>query len=263
MTGPMMTSKESYAEMRNELISYIEDQAINGVYKTIPKEVKIQDLMTGAEKTVMRVEIAKDASGAPLRQEASPLTRFGVKIYNLSINSIDYDDNVEKQISAQQQAIMEVQTAMAEAKKAEQRALTAAKEGEANAAKAKWEQETIKARAVTEAQQKLEVAELDKKAAEQTKQKEILLGEGEARRKELAMQAEGALEQKLKAYIEVNKVYADAISKYTGAWVPTIVMGSGASGKSGSGAQDLIDLLMVKTAKDLSLDLSVPGTTKK
>ncbi len=34
MTGPLMSSKESYAERRNELISLIDDQIVHGVYKT-------------------------------------------------------------------------------------------------------------------------------------------------------------------------------------------------------------------------------------
>ena len=43
MTGPLMTSKESYAEKRNDLIYYIEDQASKGVYKTKQVEVKEVD----------------------------------------------------------------------------------------------------------------------------------------------------------------------------------------------------------------------------
>ena len=70
------------------------------------------------------------------------------------------------------------------------------------------------------------------------------------------MQADGALDQKLRAWIEVNKRYAEAIEKYQGAWVPQIQMGGGQN-SSGGGSQDLINLLMAKTAKDLSLDVKV------
>jgi len=260
MSGPLMSSKESYAEKRNLLITYIEDQASGGVYKTIPREVKIKDPMTEVEKTVTIVEIALDEKGSPQRQEASPLQRFGIRLYNLSINDIKYDQLIEQQISAQQQAIMSVQTAMAEAKKAEQRAITAAKEGEANAAKAKWEQETIKAKAVVEAQQRLEVADLDRQAAEQKKQEQILLGTGEAERKRLVMSADGALTQKLESWVKVNELYATSISNYKGAWVPSIIMGGGNAGNGypGMGAQDFINFLMMHSAKQLSLDMNVP-----
>ena len=91
-----------------------------------------------------------------------------------------------------------------------------------------------------------------------------MLGEGEAERKKLVMQADGALDPKLKAYIEVNAKYAEAIANYKGDWVPKVVMGQSA-GSKGNGAQDMIDLLSVKTAKELGLDMSVSGAgnTKK
>ena len=187
------------------------------------------------------------------------MTSLGIRPINFSVRSLDYDNAVEKQIQQQQQLTMDVQTAVAEAKKAEQRAITVAEEGKANAAKAKWEQETIKARAVTEAQQKLEVATLDAKAAEQFKRGEILRGEGESARKRLVMQADGALEPKLDALVKINATYADAIARYQGQWVPSVVMGSGGSAAPASGAQQLVDMLTLKTARDLGLDLNVSG----
>jgi regulator of protease activity HflC (stomatin/prohibitin superfamily) len=253
MTGPLMTSKESYAEKRNDLISYIEDQASKGVYKTLQKEVKGIDPMTNVEKTITMVEIMKNEKNQFIRQEQSPLEKYHINLYNLSINSIDYDENVERQIVAQQNATMQVQTAIAKAKEAEQRAITVAKEGEANAAKAKWEQEVIKAQVITEAQQKKEVAQLGMEEAEFSKKRDILVGEGEAAKKRLAMTANGALEQKLEAWIRVNEAYAKAMEGST--WVPsTVIGGTGAS--SGSAANTLIDMMLVKTANQLRLDMS-------
>ena len=57
--------------------------------------------------------------------------------------------------------------------------------------------------------------------------------------------------------------YEGVVANYKGNWVPGVVMG-GAGGKS-NGAQDMIDLLSVKTAKELGLDMSVAGAgnTKK
>ncbi len=153
---------------------------------------------------------------------------------------------------------MQVQTSIAEAKQAEQRKLTVEAEGAATAAQAKWKQETIKAQQVTEAQQRLEVARLDNEAAEQTRQATIKVAQGEAEARRMKMQADGALEQKLKAYVEVNHGYAQAIQNYKGNWVPTIATGGG-SAAAGSGAQALIDMLTVKTAKELGMD-ATPGS---
>lgn len=259
MSGPLMSSKESYAEKRNALITYVEDQITHGVYQTRQHDMKTTDPITGAEKTITAVEIVADDKGMPKRQEDPILEPFGIKTFNFTISELNYDATVEAQIRGQQQITMDVQTAIATAKKAEQQAITVAKEGEAAAAKAKWEQEVIKAKAVVEAQQALEVAQLDTKKAEQEKQAKILRAEGESEYKRKIIVADGALEQKLAVYREVQAAWAQAFAEYKGpALVPTVMMGP-REGTSGTGAQALIDMLSVKTARDLALDLSVPA----
>lgn len=257
MTGPLMTSKESYAEKRNDLIFYIEDQASKGVYKTVQKEVKVIDDLSGEEKTVTKVEIYETSPGNPIRQEKSPILEYGVRLYNISIKDIIYDKSVEDQIRTQQQAIMNVQTAIANAKKAEQDAITIAKQGEASAAKAKWDQEVIKATQVTEAEMRKSVAVLDVQTAELQKRKQILEGEGEAAKKKLVMQANGALEQKLEAWVTAQQYWAEAFSKYQGNVVPqySTVTGGGSGGYSGNAAMTFMEIMSMKAAKDLNLDL--------
>ncbi len=266
MTGPLMSSKESYAEKRPALLRLIEDQVEGGVFKTISKEVRTKDQMTGAEKTIIVVELIAGKNGLPERQEEGQLTKFGIRPFNLSITEVAYDDQVERQIQDQQKLTMQVQTAMAEARQAEQKTITVSKEGEANAAKAKWEQEVIKAKAVTEAQQKLEVARLDAQAAEQTKRKLILEGEGEATKRQLIMNADGALGQKLDTYKYSIDKLADAIKNYQGNWVPTVVMagpgGSGGQATAGSGALTFMEILAAKAAHDLGIDMGVSGAAK-
>lgn len=261
MTGPLMSSKESYAEKRNSLIQYVEDQIQNGVYKTISSEKTTIDQMTGTEKTITKVDIL-EKDGVPIRQEDAAMAAFGINTFNFAINELPYDDAVEKQIKQQQQITMDVQTSIADAKKAEQNVLTVAKQGEANAAKAKWEQEVIKAKMVTQAEQQKEVSKLNKDAAEFKKAEQILLGQGEAERKKLVMTADGALDKKLEAYVKVNMAFAKAISEYKGNWVPTVSMGENGGSGSGSGAQDLIRMLNAKTALDLGLKLDVKGAGK-
>lgn len=254
MTGPLMSSKESYAEKRNALIFYIEDQASRGVYKTRQIEVKEADPLTGEEKMITRVEITEKTPGQPLRQEESPIKNYGIHLYNLSINEIAYDKNVEDQIRTQQQAIMNVQTAIANAKKAEQDAITIAKQGEALAAKAKWEQEVIKAKLVTEAESRNRVAELDLSTARLNKDKQILDGQGEAEKKRLVMSANGALEQKMEVWLKSQEYWANAFSKYQGNVTPMYM--SGGSGSTGNAAANFMDIMMMKSAKDLNLDMT-------
>ena len=257
MTGPLMSSKESYAERRNDLISFISDQAAHGVYRTTSEEKKGIDPLSGKEKTMTVVALIEE-NNEFLRQEISPLAEHGVSIYNLSINSIGYDETVEAQIKSQQEAIMNVQTAIAEAKQAEQEAIKAEEQGKANAATAKWKQEVIKAQAVTEAEQVRDVARLAKEAATYTKQKDILLGQGEAERKRLVMAADGALEKKLLTYEKVNQYWSDGLAKYQGAIVPSWMSGGNGNANMGGNAfQGFMELVTAKTAKDLGLDMGI------
>jgi hypothetical protein len=142
MTGPLMSSKESSAEKRNDLLSYIEDQSINGVYRTKQEDIKVHDDLMNTDKTITVVKIVEKNS-VPLRQEISAVKIYSVNLQGLALNSIDYDQEVENQIKVQQQAYMQVQTAIANSKKAEQDAITTELQGKAAAAKAKWEQEVI------------------------------------------------------------------------------------------------------------------------
>ncbi|MEL6675900.1 MAG: SPFH domain-containing protein [Bacteroidota bacterium] len=256
MTGPLMSSKQSAAEKRNDLLSFIEDQAKVGVYKTRVLERKEIDPLSGKEKTVAITEIVRDSSGVIERQDESPLSKFGINIYNLSLNQIQYDQAIETQIAEQQNAIMRVQTSIAEAREAEQQAIKAEAQGKAKSATARAEMEVEKVRAVTEAEKKRDVAKLAMESAEYYKKEQILKGEGDAARKRLAAQANGSLEQKLEAYIQVQKNWAQAFANSKQAFVPNIVMGGGGNASNNS-AQNWMNLMMMQAAKDLSLDMRV------
>ena len=261
MSGPLMSSTESSAERRAELVQYINDQAQNGIYVTTTETTFAPDPLTGEKKQITLVKIAHDEKGMPKRQQGSILDEYGIKLQPVSIRAIDYDAIVEKQIAERQGATTQVQISRAAALRAEQEAITAVKQGEANAAKAKWEQETIKAKVVTEAQQQLEVATLDAKQAEQYKKAQILRGEGDAERKKLVMNADGALQPKLDALIEINKAWATAFQGFPGNMVPGVVIGGGANGGGSAviNAQTFMEIMTANAAKQLSIDLQTAG----
>lgn len=262
MTGPMMSSRESYAEKRSYLINYVEDQIQNGVFKTMIRDTTVKDPITGNEKTISVVEICTK-NGIPERQEEAILNEFGIKTYNFSIENLSYDATVESQIQQQQQMTMAVQTAIAEAKKAEQAAITAEANGKARAAESKWTQEAVKATAVTIAEKDRDSCKLVMEAAEYRKQAAIKEGEGESTKRRLILQADGALAQKLKAWLEAQQYWADAFSKYQGSIVPQIQSG-GATGGSGNGATNFMEIMGMKAARDLGLDMTMPkGATSK
>lgn len=274
LVGPLMTSKESYAEKRNDMIHYVTDQIQNGVYKTYQKKSWVKDDLTGVSKEVTTAEIAM-RNGIPERQEDAVLTEFGIKAFNFTIKQMPYDQTVENQIKQQQAIAMDVQTAIANAKKAEQEKLTVEAQGAANAARTKWEQEAIKAKEVTKAEQEKQVAttlaektrdvaKLEKDAAEFTKQKDILLGQGESERKRLIIEADGALQAKLDAFVKTQETWAGAFANYRGNVTPTIMSGAGgnASGTSNA-AVDFMQIMGIKAAKDLALDMDVAAGRNK
>lgn len=257
MTGPLMSSKESYAEKRNYLINWVEDQIAHGVYRTVQREVKVADPLTGQEKSAVVVDIVQ-VNNVPQRQEESILDHYGITTSNFAIKGLPYDTAVEEQIQQQQKITMQVQTAIAESRQAEQRTITVEQQGKANAAEAKWAQETLKAKAVTEAEQQLAVQTLRNQTAEQYRQEQLKKADGDAGYRRQVMAADGALAQKLETIKQINAVWADAFANSKNPVVPGIVMGGAAGGNAASNTQSLMDMLTVKAAKDLSVDLS-PG----
>ena len=270
-TGPLMSSYESYSERRNDILSLIEDQLRYGVYKTKVSEVVITDNLTGEKKTIKQAFLVpsdKPEDFGWARQERAPFAAYKLDLAQLSIDDLIYDEDVTEQIKAQQKAFMAVQTAIADVKTAEQNALKEEALGKASIAKARAEQNVIKEKAVVEAEKEKEVAtmkgmqvrdvaKLEKEAAAYYKDKQILEGQGDAERKRLAMISDGALQQKLEAWVKVNEAYAKALGEYQGNWVPTVVTGGNGSTTSSNGAMNMIEMLSVKAAKDLALDMSV------
>lgn len=212
MTGPLMSSKESSAEKRNDLLSYVEDQSVNGVYRTRQEDMKVHDDLMNTDKTVTIVRIEEDANG-PIRQEISAIKTYNVLLQGLSINSIEYDEEVERQIKVQQEAYMQVQTAIANSKKAEQDAITTELQGKAAAAKAKWEQEVVKAQAITQAQQEKEVAALAAQTAVLQAQKVKTDADAESYKNQKLVSAGLTPQQRAEIEKDTKIGVAEALSK--------------------------------------------------
>jgi len=256
LTANTMTARESYAEKRNDYVFWAWDQIQNGIYETEESTKEVVDATTGEKSSKTFKIIKRDKDGKPMYQ-ASPLKGTGIIVSNFEIKDIAYSKTVEDQISEQQKASMSVATAKAEALKAEQDKLKIEAEGKAKVATAQYEQEQEKIKEVVQAQKRLEVAKLDKESAALKKAKDILEGEGEAEKRKLIMSADGALSQKLNAWVEVNKVYATEFAKQK--WAPDIQMGNSSGSNT---AQAMIDLLTTKTARDLGLDLNMSKEKK-
>lgn len=279
-TANLMSARESYSEKRLDYITWSSDQIEHGVYQTYEVVEPVEDLITG-EKTFKKVKKIKTDENGNKLYEANPLEGTGIHLANFEIKVFNYEKKVQDQISKQQQARMAVETAKAKAEEAKQEELRAVAEGKMNVAKAKYEKEQDKIRAVVEAQKQKEVQELDaardknvaviagekrkevavldRDAAKLTKEKEILLGQGEAERARLKIIADGALDKKLAAVVEMNRDAMNALAKRP---VPNIYMeGGSANGKGGSGYDDemtkTMKMINVNMLKALNLDMNI------
>lgn len=267
MTGPLMSSIESSRTRRAEIPFYIEDQIQNGLYLTVTRDTKTRDEFTGEETTTKIAEILLDENGKPRRQSPSIVSELGMRVYNININKINYESKVLARLNDLFKADSEKQISYMKANKAEQDAKTAEQEGIARAKTAEWAAKEITATetenankikqvAVIEAERNKEVAILDKQTAALYAEALNLRTAADAKRKRELFLADGALDAKRETYENVMSKAFDMIGKYEGAWVPQLVMG-GSSASGNNAAMDMVNLLMVKTAKDLGLDLNM------
>jgi len=270
LTANLMTARESYAEKRPDFISWSWDQIQNGTFQTNEVSTTAKDPISGDFVTRTAKVIKTDKNGNYIR-ESNPLANTGITLANFEIKQFVYEDKVRVQISEQQGSLMAIATARAEAQKAEQDAKTKEAKGKAAVMEVKYEQLKVKERAVIEAQQEkevaetkaakeLEVAKLNKLSAEQEKQRQILLGEGEATRKKLVLAADGALQQKLSTIENINTTWANA---YATRNVPSVYMTSGGGENGADGPDDefkkFMNLMNIQAAKQLELNMSISG----
>ena len=239
--GPLMTSLESVAEKRNDLIAYATDQLNNGIYATKTKTVERLNSITNEMEKVHQAEIVYDENDNPKRNEESPFAKYGLKVSQLAIADLKYETATNNQIARQREADMDIISAKAEAAKAIQQTIKIEEEGKQRAAEAKWEQEAIKAAEVTKAEQEYEVARLAAlKAKEEAKKIEA-----EGRAKAAANQAlvSAGLTPLERATIEKETKIgvAQALSAIQ---LPTYVV-AGGNGGSGNTAMDAMGLKMM------------------
>jgi len=136
---------------------------------------------------------------------------------------------------------------------------------------AQYEEEIVKKRAEVEAERDASVAQIAaeqrvsvaeqaaleaqqlRDAAEFYKEEQVLRGEGDAEYRRQLLEADGALQAKLEAYVAVMEAAFAAIGQQQ--WVPELWIQNG-EGADGNQAMALIDLLTAKVLQDLGLDLS-------
>lgn len=271
LTAGLMSSEEAYAEKRSIFTQWSSQQISHGKFQTRLEKITTVDEGTGKTVTKNIPVISYGENGLPVHLD-SDLTDYGISVNGFQITDWDFEPKTLQQIATKREATMAIITAIANAERAKQDAITSEEQGKANVMTAKYEKEVVKEQAIVDAEREKEVAvisaqksvevarqkkleaEQKKLAAAEYKQEQILRGEGDGAYKRIVMKADGALAQKLTTYERVMNRFASAIEKQK--WVPEVQMGESGNG-GGSNAMTLIEMMSVKAAKDLALDMKI------
>jgi hypothetical protein len=258
-SAQLMSSEKHYGGGRAQMAQDFMDQLKEGVYLLKTEENVVFDSLEQEKKRIYQTEIQYDKKDGGPKRKLSSIKEYGITVADAAITDVDYEDKVDQKLTKIIDAVTKSSISKQELMTAQQQTLTAKAKGEQALVEIEYQQKQDQIKQVVEAETKVKVAEQDKQQQkiayegailESKKIKELADAQAYARAK--IMQADGALEMKLKAQVEVQKVWADAFSKYTGAIVPQIQ--TGGTGTT-NGALNFMDLMTAKTAKDFALDL--------
>jgi SPFH domain / Band 7 family len=258
-SAQLMSSEKHYGGGRAQMAQDFLDQLKEGVYLLVTEENLVFDSLENEKKRVYQTEIQYDKKTNAPKRKLSSIKEYGITVADAAITDVDYENKVDEKLVKIIDAVTKSSISKQELMTAQQQTLTAKAKGEQALVEIEYQQKQEQTKQVVEAQTKVKVAEQDKLQQKIAYEGAILeakkikeLADANAYERQRIMQADGALEMKLKAQVEVQKVWADAFSKYTGAIVPQIQTGGG---PTTNGALNFMDIMTAKTAKDFALDL--------
>ncbi len=260
-SAQLMSSEKHYGGGRAQMAQDFMDQLKEGVFLLVTEENIVYDSLAGEKKRIYQTEIQVDKKSGNPRRKLSSIKEYGITVADAAITDVDYEEKVDDKLIKIIDAVTKSSISKQELMTAQQQTLTAKAKGEQALVEIEYQQKQEQTKQVVEAETKVKVAEQDKLQQKIAYEGAILeakkikeLADAQAYARSRIMQADGALEMKLNAQIEIQKVWADAFSKYTGAIVPQIQTGGTAAG---NGALNFMDIMTAKTAKDFALDLKV------
>jgi len=254
----LMTAEEYYAGGRTEFNSEFENQMRSGIYLVKREEVNVkanrtatgsanaalgtdQDEYGEDTKTIFVVQKVLDETGQPRRKQQR-FTDYGITVVSALVTDIKPNQKFIERMQLKQKASADRAIAREQRVQEEEQRLLAIARGEREVAerqaKAKVDQiqktteaETEKQLAITraeklkaEAEIQRETAEINLEKAKVEAQTQRTLAEAEAYQKQVILEADNALAQKLDAEIKIQQLWAEAYAKRQ---VPTNVFGAG------------------------------------
>jgi len=305
--APLMSASENQASRKAEFAQVIQNMMQDGLYVMRQTRVTLEDqalieveanadgkapVLREKPTEVMATEIVRDTeTGKPLIAEASPLTKYGIGVEQFSVTDIDYDPETLKQFAAKKESFLLAEQAKAQRQQFVQEKLKIIAEGESEVARIEQEGNkekmaaTVSAekeaavaiinkdKAVTEATQKVEVAQQEKleadtrfeiaevqvKIAEEDKKAEIAVAEA----KQKALEIGGALSEEERVLAEIAAERdAKVATALAGLKVPGVVIVGGKGSDSGGGGENLqsnlINLTLLRALGIIPKDATKP-----
>lgn len=288
-TASLMSADDYFAGARSEFGSEFENQLRQGQYLTKRLEVSRNTVRERNETAGAEVGVAAeqeennrrsqfvtekivDATGKPLRKQQQ-FIGMGVDVVEARITNIDPNPLYKQRMVKVQTALADLAVARQDRLKEEEQKLLVTARGEKEVEEKRQETlrdqieqttnaQTAKQLAIIHANREKESAQIAKLTSQELldrakidAQSVKVAADAEAYAKQAVIQANGALEQKLQALVEINQAWAKAASV---APVPSVMMGGAGEG---NGRQTEIGQLMqvmgAKAAKDLQLDLNI------
>jgi hypothetical protein len=259
-SSQLMSSEMHYSGGRATMAQNYLDQLQKGVYLLSTVERNEFDSIANENKKVYENVFQLDKEGNKLRKFSS-IKEYGITVADAQITTVDYETLVDNMLAKKIESATRASVSKQEAITSQQQAISAKAEGERNLITIEYQQKQEQTKQVVQAETQVKLAEQDKEkqkiaaeAAELEARKIKTLADAEAYAKAKVMAADGALDKKLEAYKFVMAEGFKAIGSYEGAWVPSIISGGAGTGNSNA-AFNMMEMLSIKAAKDLSLDL--------
>ena len=290
-TASLMSADDFYAGARSEFAAEFENQLNDGLYLIKRKEIRgprghlpsqTAILQAGTEQgnfgdnnaSQFVTEKVMDSKGIPVRKQQQ-FRKYGVEVVEARITNVDPNPQYKQRMVKVQQALAELAVARQNRLKEEEEKLLVTARGEKEVEARRQETlrdqieqttqaETEKQLAVINAEREKQRAEIEKQTAELlrdkasiTAQATKITADAEAYARKAVIEADGALQPKLDALVQINKVWAEAASQ---APVPGVMMGGSGNGASTSRQDEigqLMGILATKAARDRSLDMKV------
>ena len=247
-----------YSGGRAQMVQDYIDQLRNGAYLLKVQKNNVYDSLEKSYKTVYDVVPQLDKNNQTKRKFSS-IKEYEISVGDAQITDVDYQSQVDKMLAKKIEASTNASVSKQQLMTAQQQALTADAQGKASLVKIEYEQKQKQLVSIVAAQTAVELAQQDlekqaiqEKAALKEASKIKILADANAYEKQRDIQANGALEQKLEAYVTVCKAFADAASQSS--WVPMYQSG-GSSNNGASNMSNMMEIFTLKAAKDLNLDM--------